>query len=174
MIKFNYIIFIFLTLITFNLAKANENIYFVDLDYLINESLAGKSITAQLKKEHNNNLSFFKENENNIKERESKIISQKNVLTEADFKEKINKLSVDINKYNKVKKDRINLINKKVVSSKKKLLKELNLIIAEYSKNQSISMVIQKKNILIGKTELDITIPIFKILNNSIKKIQIK
>jgi outer membrane protein len=174
MIKFNYIIVIFLTIISFNLAKANENIYFIDLDYLINESLAGKSITVQLKKEHDNNLSFFKKNENDMKERESKIISQKNVLNESEFKEKINKLSIDIKKYNKVKKNKINLINKRMVESKRKLLIEINLIIGEYSKNKSISMVIQKKNIIIGKTELDITIPIFKILNNSIKTIKIK
>ena len=174
MTKLKYIIFIFFIFFSFNIAKAIDNIYFVDLDYLINQSLAGKSITSQLKKEHNNNLSFFKKNENSIKDRESKIISQKNILNENDFKEKINKLSLDIKKYNQIKKNKIDLLNKKMVKSKKELINKLNLIIGEYSKNKSISMVIQKKNILLGKTELDITIPIFNILNDSIKTIVVK
>ena len=171
-LKLFFIFYIFF--ITQSFVNANANIVFIDTNFILNSSLVGKSINEQLKNIDLKNTKSFDKIETNLKLEESKIISQKNVLNESEFKEKINKLSIDIKKYNKVKKNKINLINKRMVESKRKLLIEINLIIGEYSKNKTISMVIQKKNIIIGKTELDITIPIFKILNNSIKTIKIK
>ena len=44
---------------------------------------------------------------------------------------------------------------------------------AEYSEKNSISMVLQKQNVIIGKKELDITKDIILILNEKIKKIDI-
>ena len=47
-------------------------------------------------------------------------------------------------------------------------------ILTEYSSTNSISIVIQKKNIIIGKNELDITNDIMSILNKKIKKVDLK
>ena len=171
---FNYSIILFSIFLSLNLAKAVENVYFINLDYLINESVAGKSIASQIKDKHKENLSFFNKNENELKKREVKIASQKNVLSEDDYNEKINLLRTDIKKYNSEKKNRINLLNKKMIQANNELMSELNKIVGEYAKNNSISLIIQKKNILIGKTELDITSPIFQILNKSTKSIKLK
>ena len=54
-----------------------------------------------------------------------------------------------------------------------KLLEKLNPLLAKYSKENSISIIVQKKNIIIGKAELDITKDILKLLNNEIKKINV-
>ena len=60
------------------------------------------------------------------------------------------------------------------IKAKNNLIIKLNAIIVEYAEKNSISMVIQKKNILLGKSDLDITAPVFKIFNNTVKTIQIK
>ena len=44
----------------------------------------------------------------------------------------------------------------------------------EYSKNMSISLILNKKNIIIGKSELDISADIVKLVNIEIKKFKIK
>ena len=44
-------------------------------------------------------------------------------------------------------------------------------IITKYVNSNSISLVIPKKNIVIGKKNLDITIPVLKILDKNIQKI---
>ena len=54
-----------------------------------------------------------------------------------------------------------------------KILKELKPILADYSKENSISLVLRKKNIIIGKNELDITDDIIQLLNNKIKEIKL-
>ena len=51
--------------------------------------------------------------------------------------------------------------------------KTLKPILSEYSEKNSISMVLQKQNVVIGKKELDITKDIIIILNEKIKKIDI-
>ena len=53
------------------------------------------------------------------------------------------------------------------------LINFLQPILSEYANNNSISIIFQKKNIVIGKTELDITEDILKILNENHKKIVI-
>ena len=52
-------------------------------------------------------------------------------------------------------------------------MKHLTPIITEYSKKNSISMLIDKKNIIIAKSSLDITDSIIKLLDNKIKKIDL-
>ena len=154
--------------------NAKENIYFVDLNYIVNKSDAGISISSQLKKVNDKNLSFFNKQESNLKKKELKILAKKNVLDKKDFDEKISILSSEINDYNKEKNNRITLMNQMNIKAKNNLIIKLNAIIVEYAEKNSISMVIQKKNILLGKSDLDITAPVFKIFNNTVKTIQIK
>ncbi len=44
----------------------------------------------------------------------------------------------------------------------------------EYSKKNSISLVITKQSIIIGKTELDVTNDILELLNKKITKLELK
>ena len=54
-----------------------------------------------------------------------------------------------------------------------KILKVLSPILTEYSQEKNISIVMDKKYIIVGKTELNLTEDILKLLNNKIKKINI-
>tara|TARA_B100000579_G_scaffold433893_1_gene453561 strand:- start:438 stop:611 length:174 start_codon:yes stop_codon:yes gene_type:complete len=53
------------------------------------------------------------------------------------------------------------------------ILKTLSPILTEYSKNNNISLIMDKKNIIIGKTELNITKEILILLDEKIKKIKL-
>ena len=55
------------------------------------QSKAGKSINIQLEKLHKNNITTFKQKEEGLKNKETSIVSQKNVLSNEEF-EKKNKL----------------------------------------------------------------------------------
>ena len=67
------------------------------------------------------------------------------------------------------------VINDKLkVENTNKLLKLINPILAKYSTNNEISIILQKKDLIIGKTELDITDEIIKVINNEVKEFKIK
>jgi len=143
------------------------------MDKIMLQSKSGKSITIQLEKLHKNNITIFKQKEEELKNRETSIVSQKNVLSNEEFEKKINLLRKEANEYRIKRRDLINSLTKKRVDAQNKLIKTINPILADYSKKNSISMIIQKKNIIIGKTELEITDNILEILDKSLKTIDL-
>ena len=155
-------------------AMADQKIVFVDMDRLVSVSKPGSSIFKQLKDINNKNLNFLKNEEKKFKEQEKKLIAQKNIITEDDFTNKVEKLKSEINDYNLDRKKMIEEFNKLKVENTNNLLKQINPILTEYSKENEISIILQKKDLIIGKTELDITDEIIKIINVEIKEFKIK
>ena len=155
-------------------AMADQKIVFVDMDRLVSVSKQGSSIFKQLKDINNKNLNFLKNEEKKFKEQEKKLIAQKNIITEDDFTNKVEKLKSEINDYNLDRKKMIEEFNKLKVENTNNLLKQINPILTKYSKENEISIILQKKNLIIGKTELDITDEIIKIINVEIKEFKIK
>ena len=166
--------FFFVSIIFFNTNAYSESlIAFIDMNKLMNQSSAGKSITQQLEKKHKKNIDFFDKKEKELKNKESSIISQKNVLSKEDFEKKIIELRDEATSYRKKRTELIDSLTKQRVDATNKLINTIHPILLEYSTNNSISIVIQKKNIIIGKNELDITNDIMTILNKKIKKIDL-
>ena len=169
-LRFFFIIFI----IFYSSSSYSESlIVFLDMDKIMLQSKSGKSITVQLEKLHKNNITIFKQKEEELKNKETSIVSQKNVLSNEEFEKKINLLRKEANEYRIKRRDLINSLTKKRVDAQNKLIKTINPILADYSKKNSISMIIQKKNIIIGKSELEITDDILEILDKSLKTIDL-
>lgn len=164
------IIFVF---IFNNAASSNEIIAFLDMDFIMNKSKAGAEITKELSKNHKVNIEKFKKQEDALKEEEKKIIAQKNILEKIEFEKKIVTLREKANKYRIERRDIIDNLTKKKIQATAKLLDQIRPILAEYSADKSISVIIEKKNIIIGKSELDITQDILSIVDKKISKIKI-
>ena len=102
------------------------------------------------------------------------VFSLINFLNKEDFEAEIKNLREKEKTYRNERNDSINDLNKKRLDATNQLFKTLNPILAQYSNYKSISLIIQKKNIIIGKSELDITDTILTLLNKNIKDIKIK
>ena len=148
-------------------------ISFLDMNKIMLQSKSGKSITIQLEKLHKNNITTFKQKEEELKNKETSIVSQKNVLSNEEFEKKINSLRKEANEYRIKRRDSINSLTKKRVDAQNKLINVINPILADYSKKNSISIIIQKKNIIVGKSELEITDDVLKILDNSLNTVDL-
>ena len=164
------IIFLFST----NTVFSEQKIAFIDMDKVISTSKAGSSILKQLTDLNNKNLQFLKKEEKKFKEKETKLISQKNIISEADFQNKVNELKSEIKNYNQNRDKMINEFNKLKVDNTNNLLKLINPILLKFSDDKEISIVLQKKDLVVAKTELDITEDIIKIVNAEIKELKIK
>ena len=169
----NFVVLIFVVFLCNSSAKSNEKFAYIDIDKIMRQSKAGKSINKQLESLLSKTTKKYKEIENNLKEDELKITSQKNILDENEYKKKIIELKKKANEYRNERNKDINSFNKKKIEATNKLLNTINPILIEYSNKNSISMIFQKKNIIIGKSELDITDEILKIVDSKIKKIKI-
>ena len=169
--KISFIIF-FLFFCTNILAE--DKIVYLDINRLLNESEAGKYLNSELNKINNSNVEEFKKIETTIKSEEENILKQKNILKTEEFNSKVNELREKYKSYQELKNDKNEEINKIKNNAGNKILKIVNEILSNYSLDKKISLIIEKKNIVIGKTELDITNNILVLLNTKIKKVELK
>ena len=107
-----------------------------------------------------------------------KNLNGKKILLRLDLNvpiinKKIQDLQKELNDY-RVQKDEFNKsINQKKLKATSEMVVYLNKILGKYASENSISLVIQKKNIVIGKSEMDITKPILEIFNKEIKDVKV-
>ena len=166
---------IFLITFCITLSKAEDKIVlaYIDMEKVFNESLAGKSLINQLEIIHKENLKEFEKIEKDLKNKEDSILSQKNIISEDEYDKKVFLLKKEIDSYKNIRKEKINFVSKKKVDGTKKLLKEINPILADFSKKKDISVIMRKKDIVIAKTNLDITNEIIELVNSKVKEINL-
>ena len=109
--------------------------------------------------------------ENQLKSEENEILKQKNILSENELNTKITDLQNKINDYNLKKQQFTKEVNDQRLNITNNLLKSLNLILSDYASKNEISIILQKKNIIMGKSTLDVTKDVLKIFNENIKTI---
>ena len=169
-IKLIFFLIIFTKLLT---SIAWSQIVYINMEQLFNESIVGISLNKQISEINGLNEKNIKKLETDIKSEDENINSQKNILNEEELKKQITKLNNKIKEYQNLLKKKKDNLNKKKIEGTNAILKTLKPILSEYSEKNSISMVLQKQNVVIGKKELDITNDIILILNEKIKKIDI-
>ena len=161
-------------MISLNPVNAEQKLVFVDMDRVISTSNTGLSIINQLKELSDKNLTLLNKQKKNFKEKETKLISQKNIISETEFANKANQLKKEIDELNQNRNKIIADFNKLKIESTNKLLKMINPILIKFTDDNSISFILQKKDLVVGKSELDITDEILKIVNNEVKTFKIK
>jgi len=152
---------------------SQDKFVFIDINYIFNNSAAGKKINKKIQNETkkiNNELNDY----NKKVEKEKKtLLTQKNVISKEELEKKVKKLEDDVKEY----KSDINNKNKRLVQFKNQarieFAKKLNIILEEYSKENSISMILKKENVIIGKTSLDVSSKILELFDERVKKISI-
>ena len=171
--KINSILLVFIFLFIFAQKTFAEdlNIVFVDMDRIIASSNAGKKIQSSIDKFAEKENQKFDSIESNLKKKEQEILKQKNILSKEEHDKKVKSFQAELSKLRKEKIEFNRNIIKRNQESTNKIVNEINKILTEYASNNSVSLIIQKKNIIIGKTELDITPQILKEFNSKVKSI---
>tara|TARA_Y100001970_G_C14068918_1_gene768273 strand:+ start:345 stop:857 length:513 start_codon:yes stop_codon:yes gene_type:complete len=165
------IILIIIFILNFNYSNAEDKIAYININYILNNSSAGISITEHIQKMKDNKKNEFLIIEKQLAKKEKEIVSQKNILEKSKFNEEVNKLREEVKIYNEKKKAFNEEIKNKKLKYTKIILNELNSIISNYVEKNSISLVFPKKNIIIAKKNLDITDQIIVLLNKKLTKI---
>ena len=167
------LLIIFFIFFSKNPVLAENKTVYLDLDIIMSNSKAGKSISAQLEKKHKKNIKNFQKIEEELKKEETEIISQKSVISKEEFEKKIIILRDKANNYRKERNSNIDNLNNERMNATTKMITLIKPILSDYSQKNSISLIIQKRNIIIGKTSLDITPDILEIVDEKIKEISL-
>ena len=173
MLKNFFLVFIiFFSSVSF--ASSNDKIVYLDINYILNNSKPGKSILSQLDTLNKNNIAELKKNELQIIEAEKAISIKKNIISDEEFKNEMIKLEKKIQIFKDKKNDLVQKFNKKKQDQISKFLTLINPLLEDFMKNNSIGLILDKKNIFISKSNYDITMEILKIVNENIKSISIE
>jgi len=166
------LLFFFLSI--FNYTYADDKIVYLDINLILNNSEAGKFLNSELQSINNKNIEEFKQIELSIKSEDDKLSKQKNIIKEEDYKIKVSELRSKYKSYQELMKKKNTNLNKIRENGVNQILKVVNDILTEYSTKNNISFIVDKKNIIIGKNELDITNDILKLLDNKILKVNLE
>ena len=168
-----FLIILFLSL-SVNFLKAEGKVSYIDIDFVLTNTLVGKKLLNSLKKEEEFKINKFKTNDDNLKNEEKKILAKKNLISKEEINSELKLLQVKFQKY---KKEKIKEIDELKIKRNKNIVNFLNLInpiIEKYMTDNAIYMLIDKKNVFIASKEYDITNNIIELIDNQIKNIEIK
>ena len=94
--KILFSLFLLVLLIFTSPVISEQKIAFINMDKVMSTSKSGISILKQLDDLKKKNSKFLKNEEKKFKEKEKKLISQKKIISEADFKNKLDELKTEI------------------------------------------------------------------------------
>ena len=163
----------FFTIIFLNffIFHANAEIAYIDIDVILKSSKVGKFLNNHIEKKEIELKKKYAEIENDLKNKEKTLIAQQNILNKEDFEKKLKILSQEVQKYRSDKRSSYENLKKFKIENTKQILEILNPIITNFVDLNSISIVIPKKNIIVGKKKLEITDKIISLLNDNTQKL---
>ena len=173
MIKYKIIVFFLINLAISNYSYS-QNIVFADLDKIIKNSDAGKKIITHFLNENKILLNEFETIKNEIKKKEQSLISQKNLIAEDEYLKKIDSLKKEVNNFNSMSSKKSKALNDFKIMVSNSFKKEINKILKEFSEKNKIDLIISSNQILIGKSNIDVTNDLLIIVNKKITKFEIK
>ena len=168
-----YFILLFLSLFI-NPVNANDKVSYIDIDFLLSNTLAGKILLNTLKKEEQLKIDKFKSNDLKFKKKEKQILAKKNLISKEDINKELDLLQIEFQKY---RKEKIKEADELKIKRNKNIMNFLNIInpiIEKYMTDNSIYMLIDKKNVFIANKKYDITNNLIELIDNQIKTIEVK
>ena len=171
LVKF-FVVTFFSLICTYTLAE--QKIVVLDMKYVLNNSKAGKGAQDFLKKSFDDNQKKFQNLEKKLKKEEKDLLEKKNILSKEEYTKKTNELRKKVIDYQAERRASIDKIATLRAKSRETLLNKIEPILDTYIKENSISLVIDKKNMLGGSTKYDITKVIVEKLNKELPSLKLE
>ena len=151
----------------FTTGYANENVRYINVDEILNNSDLGKVIIKKLKKQNDANIDKIKTIENEIKKENEELNKLKNIITEEEFNKKLVVLKNKIDDFNIIKKKLSNELNEFKKKEIRLFFEKINPIIEKYMEQNSIALILDKKNIFVARSDYDMTKELLDLINKN-------
>lgn len=163
-------LFFFYIIFFFNInVSANENIAYLDIDYLIKNTIKGKKIISLLEIDNKNLSNKLLDQEKTIIQLNNDINSKKNILSKTEIDNQVKKLNQLVSNFTENKKKISNEFELKKNKEILNFFNEIRPIIEEFMIKNSISIVLDKKNILLANKDQEITNEVLLLIDKNLK-----
>ena len=162
--KIIYLIF-FYFLINSSLSNANENIVFIDMNLILEKSHQGKKILDKLSAINEENKKQFRNKESSLEKERDEIKKLKNIISNEEYNKKVSLFQKKVELYNEEKKKIIKSLETRKKEELDIFFKNLNKIMNVYMKENSINIILDKKNVVMASVKNDISNEIIELIN---------
>ena len=149
---------------------SDQKIAFIDLDFVVENTNAGREILNELNSLNNQNIKNLKLKEDELKKKENEIKKKQNIISEIEFDKEVKILKENIKIFRNEKNQMVSNFNKQKNQKIKSLFDQMNPIIQNYMDQNSIDILLDRKNVYIGNIGSDITKNVIDEINKNIKK----
>ena len=91
-----YLIFVILFFLKITTSTHASNVVYIDMSYILSNSIKGKSILNELDLKNNKNIEELESMEKILKDLEKNISNQRNILSEQEFEKKVKDLKAKV------------------------------------------------------------------------------
>jgi outer membrane protein len=165
---YKFIIVTFLSFILCNPSFSNDKIAFIDIDYIIKNSEIGKKVLLKINDLDDKNVNSLKKKDNMLKNLETEIRNKKNIISDEAYNKEVilfRKKIVELNE------EKNNLVTEFTAYKKKELqiiFDQISPIISNYMDKNSITIILDSKNIFMGKVNSNLTNDILNEINKEL------
>ena len=160
------ILFIFFLSINFSNSKETA---FVDIDFIIANSNIGKNVLLRIDKLDKENLENLKKKNKSLQELEITIKNKKNVISDDAFKKEVVSFQAKVKKFKEEKNKIVKNFNEVKRKELENVFKKISPIINDYMEENSVSVLLDSKNIFMGTKKSNLTKDILDRINKEIK-----
>ena len=170
LVKFFVVTFLLL-ISTYSFAE--QKIVVLDMKFVLNNSKAGKGAQDFLKKSYTDNQKKYNDIEKNLKKEENDLLKKKTVLSKEEYIKKTDALRKKVIEFQTQRRAAIDKMTTQRAEAREKLMKKLEPIIDTYIRENNISLVLDKKDMIGGMNEIDITSTIIEKLDKELPSLNL-
>jgi len=149
-------------------SNLNAEIFYIDIDKILNQTNVGKHINKEFESSKNINDTKNLKTKNELKKREESLIAQKNILEANEFNNKLNIFRKDVNDFNQLNQKLNRDLQNNLMKNKTNFLKLIEPILLDYVSVNNITYLLQKKYIIVGHNDLNKTNDIIELIDKKI------
>lgn len=146
----------------------------VDIEKILNESKAGKSIQSQLKSRRETFQKEFSKRENDLMESEKKLVAEKSSLSAEAFATKRRNFERQLLETRNLFQKRRNSLDKGLTLALTNLRKNIIEVTAEVSDEAKYQVVLTRDSVVIVEKSMDITDKVLQRLNSKVGNIKLE
>ena len=150
-----------------------QSVAVVDINKILSESKAGKSIQKQLNERREAFQKEFSSREDKLAKAQKKLIEQQKENNTEEFNKKRKEFETQLTETRKLFQKRRQSLDLALNNALDELRKNVIQVTAEISNKKNYALVVKRNSVVIAQKELDITEDVLNSLNKKITKIKL-
>ena len=163
-----FLLTLFICLISINFSNSKETA-FIDIDFIIANSNIGKKVLLSINKLDKENIENLKKKNKSLQELEISIKNKKNIISDDAFKKEVVSFQAKVKKFKEEKNKIVKNFNEVKRKELENVFKKISPIINDYMEENSVSVLLDSKNIFMGSKKSNLTKDILDRINKELK-----